>query len=436
LHPDDFVTALSNALQPGVRRREAASWAMYDFANSGYTTVVITAIYNSYFVASVAGGAPWATLAWTASLACSYALIVLTAPMLGAWMDVRANKKRVLAWTTAGCVLATAALAWTGPGTLGLAVALIIVSNWCYGTGENVGAAFLPEIARPEGLGRVSGWSWAVGYIGGLVVLGVCLAWVLAAQGRGEPATDYVPVTMLITAAAFALTALPVFIWLRERASAQPPSAGGALRAGYARLADTLGHLRRYRDLATLLGAIVAYQAGIQTVIVLAGVYATQALGFGMAESIAMILVVNVTAAIGAAAFGHVQDRLGHTRTLTIVMLLWLATVVVAWRAVEPAMFWVAANLAGLGLGAAQSAGRALVGALAPASRRGEFYGLWGLAVKLASIIGPLTYGLVNWATGGDHRTAMLATGVFFVIGLVILRAVDVQRGIAAAATD
>lgn len=424
------------ALRPGVRRREAVSWAMYDFANSGYTTVVITAIYNSYFVASVAGAAPWATFAWTAALACSYALIVISAPPLGAWMDVRANKKRVLAATTAGCVLGTAALALTGPGTLWLAIALIVLSNWCYGTGENVSAAFLPELARPEGLGRVSGWSWALGYLGGLAVLGVCLAWVLAAQARGAAATAYVPATMLITAAAFALTALPVFVWLRERAAPQTPAHGGHWRAGFARLEDTLRHLPRHRDLATLLAAIVAYQAGIQTVIVLAGVYATQALGFDMAQTITLILVVNLTAALGAAGFGHVQDRIGHRRTLILVLLLWLLTVLVAWRAAGPAIFWVAANLAGLGLGAAQSAGRALVGALAPERRRGEFYGLWGLAVKLASIIGPLTYGAVSWMSAGDHRTAMLATGVFFVIGLAILHRIDVARGIAAAAAD
>ncbi len=421
------------ALQAGVRRREALSWAMYDFANSGYTTVVITAVYNSYFVSTVAGGATWATFAWTAALACSYALIMISAPMLGAWMDVRANKKRVLAWTTAGCVLATAALAWTGPGMLGLAIALIIVSNFCYGTGENVSAAFLPELARPEGLGRVSGWSWALGYLGGLVVLGLCLAWVLAAQARGAPATEYVPVTMLITATAFALTALPVFIWLRERALPSQTASAGAWRTGYARLADTLAHAVRYRDLATLLAAIVAYQAGIQTVIVLAGVYATQALGFGITQTITMILVVNLTAALGAAVFGSVQDRLGHHRTLTGVLLLWLLTVLLAWRATDAPTFWLAANLAGLGLGAAQSAGRALVGALAPAQRRGEFFGLWGLAVKLAAIIGPLSYGAVTWVLAGDHRAAMLATGVFFVIGLAVLRGVDVERGIAAA---
>ncbi|MGB7540788.1 MAG: MFS transporter, partial [Burkholderiales bacterium] len=135
------------ALADDVRPAEILAWAMYDFANSGYTTVVITAVFNAYFVAVIAGNAPWATLAWTAALSISYACILLTAPVLGAYADLRAAKKRLLLLTTVGCVLATALLALTGPGTLALAVVLLVLSNFCYGSGENIVAAFLPELA-------------------------------------------------------------------------------------------------------------------------------------------------------------------------------------------------------------------------------------------------------------------------------------------------
>jgi UMF1 family MFS transporter len=421
------------ALAADVRKRELWAWAMYDFANSGYTTVVITAVFNAYFVATIAGDAPWATFAWTAALAVSYALIVLTAPMLGALADLRGLKKRLLLATTIGCVAGTAALALTGPGTLGLAIALIVVSNFCYGSGENLSAAFLPEIARPDALGRVSGWGWALGYVGGLVALGLAIAWVAQVQARGGSAADFVPGTMLITAALFALAATPTFLLLRERAAPQAAPAGHLLRESFSRLRHTIAHAARYRDLARLLACITCYQAGVQTVIALAAVYATQTLGFGAQQTLVMLLVVNVTAAVGALAFGHVQDRLGHRRTLTLTLWLWLATIGVAWAARDEATFWIAANLAGLGLGAAQSAGRALVGWLSPAARRAEFYGLWGLAVKLASILGPLTYGAITWAAGGEHRPAMLATGLFFVAGLLVLRGIDVERGRAAA---
>src|SRR5512134_1163716 len=166
------------SLEADVRGREVWAWAMYDFANSGYTTVVITAVFNAYFVAVVAGNAPWATFAWTAALAVSYALIVVTAPVIGAYADVHAAKKRLLLVTTAGCVVFTAGLALVGEGQLALGIALVILSNFFFGSGENLIAAFLPELARGEAMGKVSGWGWSLGYLGGLTALGLCLVYV------------------------------------------------------------------------------------------------------------------------------------------------------------------------------------------------------------------------------------------------------------------
>ena len=423
------------SLAEGVRPREVVAWAFYDFANSGYTTVVITAVFNAYFVSVVAGGAPWATFAWTAALAVSYALIVMTAPVIGAWADARAAKKSLLALTTTGCVLFTAGLALVGSGDLALGIVLVILSNFFFGTGENLVAAFLPEIAQGEAMGRVSSWGWSLGYLGGLVALGACLAYVGSAQARGAAATEFVPVTMLITAALFALASLPTFLFLRERAI--PVVRSGSIAAGaFARVGETLAHARRHADLWRFLVCVVFYQAGIQTVIALAAVYAQEAMGFTTQDTIVLILVVNVTAAAGAFAFGHVQDRLGHVRTLAFTLAGWLLTVLLAWAAQGPLLFWIAANLVGLCLGSSQSAGRALVGYLSPPARTAEFFGLWGLAVKLSAILGPLTYGVVTWATGGNHRLAILATGLFFIVGLALLAGLDTERGRAAALRD
>jgi UMF1 family MFS transporter len=418
------------ALGKDVRPAEVFAWAMYDFANSGYTTVVLTAVFNTYFVAVIAGNAPWATFAWTAALSVSYACILLTAPVLGAYADLRAAKKRLLVLTTAGCVVATALLAVTGPGTLAVAVALLVISNFCFGSGENIVAAFLPELAQGEALGRVSGWGWSLGYLGGLLTLAACLGYVTWAQSQGEQPQQFVPVTMLITAAIFAAASLPTFLILRERARPVPPVPGeSVVRLAFVRLAQTLRDAARYRDLARFLVCIVFYQAGIQTVIVLAAIYAEQALGFSTRDTITLILVVNLTAGVGAFAFGYIQDRLGHVRTIGLTLILWIVTTLIAWAASGPGLFWVAANLAGFCLGSSQSAGRALVGYLSPEDRRAEFFGLWGLAVKLSSIVGPITYGAVTWMTEGNHRLAMLATGGFFVVGLLLLAGIDVPRG-------
>ena len=420
-----------------VRPLEIWAWAMFDFANSGYTTVVLTAIFNAYFVAVVAGNAPWATFAWTAALSLSYAVVIVTAPVIGAYADLRANKKRLLLFTTAGCVLGTAALAFAGPGDLAIAVTCVVISNFFFCTGCDLIAAFLPELARGRDMGKVSGWGWSLGYIGGLITLGACLAYVSWAQAAGRTAAQFVPVTMLITAVLFALASLPTFALLRERASPQLLAQGASLLgAAFARLAGTLRHAALYQDLRRFLWCIVFYQAGVQTVITLAAIYAEQAMGFNTRDTLVLVLVVNVTAAAGAFFLGNVQDRIGHVPTIAFTLAGWIATVLIVWVADTRPLFWIAANLAGLCLGASQSAGRALVGYLSPKSRRAEFFGLWGLATNLSSILGPITYGAVSWVSQGNHRLAMLITGAFFVVGLLILRGVDARRGRRAALKD
>ena len=417
---------MERLLQPGVPRREVWAWAMYDFANSGYTTVVITAVFGAYFVAVVAGNASWATFLWTLALSVSYALIMLTAPLIGAWADAHARKKTLLWLTTLGCVGFTAALYFAAPGALALAIAALVLSNYFFGTGENLIAAFLPELARPRALGRVSGWGWSLGYVGGLVSLGASLAYIGWAQEHGQGAAEFVPVVMLITAAIFALSSLPTLLMLRERAAPLPVHTP---RTAWRQVRYTLGHLSQLPDLRRFLVCTVLYQAGIQAVITLAAIYASQVFQFDTQQTILLVLVVNITAAIGAFAFGYVQDRIGHVRAIALTLVGWIAMVLFAWAAPDERMFWLAANLAGLCMGASQSAGRAMVGLLAPPAHQAEFFGLWGLAVKCASIIGPLTYGVATWLTAGDHRQALLITGAWFVAGLWVLRGIRADRG-------
>ena len=422
-----------DSLQPGVARREVFGWAMYDFANSGYTTVVMTAVFNVYFVGVVADGASWGTLAWTLALGLSNALVMLTMPMLGAYADARAAKKRLLMLCTAGCVLATALLAEVGRGDLWLAVAAIVLSNLFYSYGESLTAAFLPELARREAMGRVSGWGWSFGYFGGMLTLGLSLGYVLWAQAQGLPATHFVPVTMLITAAVYGAASLVTFWLLKERAVPQPRAVGGSVGAAWTRLSQTWHEAQRYQDFASLLGCALSYQAGIAVVIALAAVYAEQTLGFKQTETMLLVFLVNIASAVGAFAFGYWQDKIGHRRALAITLWGWILMTVLAVAATSAALFWAAAVVAGLCMGSSQSAGRAMAGLLAPADRLAEFFGLWTFAVRLSAIVGPITYGLVTVATSGNHRIAILSTGLFFVGGLLVLRRVNMERGMLAA---
>lgn len=426
-HPDGI---------PPVQRRELLAWAFYDFANSGYTTVVITAVFNAFFVGVVAQKADWSTLAWTGALSLSYLVVIVTAPLLGAWADLRAHKKSLLAASTLVCLLGTAALAWAGPGDVALALTFVVISNIAFGTGENLVAAFLPELANREAMGRLSGYGWGLGYFGGLAVLAACLVWIQGADARGSDTTTAVQQSMLITAAAFALTALPALTVLRERARARAARGSEVVALAWTRVRSALFGAHGLTDLKRFLLCIVCYQAGVGTVITIAAIYTQEALGFTTEDSIKLIMLVNVTAALGAMAFGWVQDRLGHRTTLALTLIGWLIALAMLWASSARPMVWAAANLAGACLGASQSAGRALVGYLCPDSREAEIFGLWGLAVKLSMIVGPLSYGLISWATGGDHRSAMLATSLFFVGGLLLLLRVDVARGHRAAIAD
>jgi MFS transporter, UMF1 family len=416
------------ALNEGVKKREVFGWAMYDFANSGYTTVVLTAVFNSYFVGVVAGQADWATLAWTLTLGLSSALVMLVMPALGAFADLRAAKKRLLALSTIACVATTAALALAGRGDVAFAVAAIVLSNLFYSIGETLNGAFLPELARREALGKVSGWGWSFGYFGGMLTLGLSLGYVIWAQGQGQPATQFVPVTMLITAAVYGVASLATFALLRERAVPQSGAADG-ITASLARLRETWREAQHYRDFAWLLASATAYQAGIAVVITLAAVYAEQVLGFRQTQTMMLIFLVNIAAAVGAFAFGYWQDRSGHKRALGVTLVGWIVMTVIAALATTQGVFWIAAVIAGLCMGSSQSAGRALAGLLAPPARLAEFFGLWAFATRLAAILGPVTYGLVTWATAGNHRVAIVSTALFFVLGLALLRPVNVERG-------
>ena len=234
---------------------------------------------------------------------------------------------------------------------------------------------------------------------------------------------------MGLTAVLFALATLPAFLWLRE------PGAG-APREPVAMLTQLRAAWRETRqdfpDFRRLLMCIACYQAGIAVVITLSAVYATEVMGFGMRETMLLVFLVNIGAAVGAFSFGYVQDRIGHRKALALTLLGWMVMVLLAVSARSLPVFWIAAALAGLCMGTSQSAGRAMVGVLAPPDRPAEFFALWTFAVQLAAVIGPLCYGVLVWVTEGNHRIALLATGVFFLAGLAILGRLDFDRGMRA----
>jgi UMF1 family MFS transporter len=415
---------------PPVRRREIVGWAMFDFANSAYTTIIVTVAYSIYFTKLVAPGDS-ADFLWGVGVWASNLIVLLGSPALGAMADDSGRKKLLLAFTWLACVAGTAALWFVLPGAVVLGLALFALSNVAYSFGENLTAAFLPELATPATMGRVSGFGWGLGYLGGLGSLFLVLP--LVKPGFTLENLGNLRLAWVGTALFFLVGALPTFLFLRERAPRGPlRSLGGYAREGFARLAVTARALAHFRELARFLAVFFVYSCGLTAVIAFAAIYAERTIGFTGAEIIGLFLALQISATLGAVLFGWIQDRLGAPRTIDLALWLWLAVSVGAYLAASKAVFWAVAMAAGLGIGSLQASSRALVGLFAPRGKSAEFFGFWGLASRAAYMVGPLTFGAVSSATG-SQRAAIAVNGAFFLLGLLGMWWVDEARGRAAA---
>lgn len=417
---------------PPVKPREIFGWAMFDFANSSYTTVVITVAFAVFFTSTVAA-AGRADFLWGIGLSISNGLVLLLSPVIGAIADDSGRKKRFLFASYLACVAGTAMLALVGPGDVALALGLLVVSNVAFSFGENLAGAFLPEISTPQTIGRISGLGWGLGYFGGLASL--LLISGLIAPGFGADNIANLQRAWVVTAVFFLLAGSCTFLLLRERAAHGPRrSLVGYVRVGFARLATTAREIRHFAELGKFLIAFFLYHGGLTTVIAFAAILAERTFGFGPADLIKLFVLLQLTSAAGALGFGFIQDRLGAIRTVRVTLLIWIAACVAGYLATTAGQFWWVAMAAGLGIGSLQSASRALIGLFSPREKEAEFFGFWGLAGKAAYAIGPALFGLISSASG-SQRLAILSAALFFVAGLGALAFVDERRGIAAAAS-
>jgi UMF1 family MFS transporter len=425
------ATSPAAASAPPVRRREILAWAMFDFANSSYTTVIVTVGFAVYFTKLVAPAGRGDFL-WGLGTLLSNLLVMAAAPLVGAAADESGRKKVLLFASYAACVAGTVALALVGPGDVAAALFLFVVSNMAFAFGEMLAGAFLPELSTPANIGWVSGLGWGLGYFGGLF----CLVAVYPFLAGGFELANQgdLRLAWVVTGLFFLVAALPTFLVLRERAPRAPrrPLAHYA-RAGFARLAATAHAVRHFRELARFLVVFTVYSAGLMTVISFTGIYAERSIGFTAKELMLMFIVVQLSAAGGAVLFGWIQDRLGSRASIRIALVLWIVVCVAAAACRTKPLFWGIALLAGLGIGSLQASSRALVGLFSPVQKSGEFFAFWGFANRVAYAAGPFVFGVISSASG-SQRVAILATSLFFVAGLVGMGWVDVERGRRAAA--
>lgn len=417
-----------------VTAKEVWAWCMYDFANSSFTTLIVTVAYSVYFVQVVAGhlgpeGTPERVWFW--GYAVSMLVAALLSPPFGALADARASKKAFLLGSTLVCVACTALLAFVHAGDMWRGLVLFGIANVAFDLGFLFCSAFLVEIATTATMGRISGYGWGLGYVGGL--LSLAIAYPFISGGFAESNLPLYRLSFAVTAGFFLLASLPTFLLLQERAVPEPVRAGQTVwRQGFARLAVTARHLGRYRDLFAYLIAYLIYTDAINTVIVASAIFANKVLDFSPSDLIIYFLITQVTAGLGSVGFGILADRIGAKRTIIVTLLVWIALVVGASLVRTHAQFYVIGLLAGAVLGANQSASRTLLGLFTPSGRQAEFFSFFSVTGKFAAIIGPVVYGEVT-AWTGSQRWAIVSMAVFFTIGLLAFQAVDEKRGMAAA---
>lgn len=426
-----------------VARREIFGWAMFDFANSSYTTVIITAVYSSYFITTVVPP-DWKSrdVWWSAAMVLSTVLALVLSPLAGAICDLKGSKKPYLLAATLVCAVGTGALALAGPGDVYLAVALIAVSNAAFMLSETFCASYLPELATPQTMGKISGLGWGLGYFGGLGSL--ALVTFIVGDAVGLELTSRMSVAVMVTGAFFLIAALPTLLLVKTRSRPQPgyenASTAQLMKAGFGELANTARTVRQYPVLFKFLVAFMVYMAGLDAVIKFVGIYARAELHLDAGEIAIMFLVLQLSAAGGALGFGWVESRVGAKTTVLSTLALWVVAVLAIWGltdlsaalGLEPKkVFFGLALVAGMGIGATQSSSRAVVGLLAPAERSAEMFGFWGTFARLGSILG-MSFGVVSDLM--SRRTALLVVVVFFAVGAALLSRVPIPRALAAPA--
>lgn len=419
-----------------MNRRVVAAWSLYDFANSSFTTLVVTFIYATFFTQVIADDAVHGTALWSRAVTLTAIAVALLSPYLGALADRGGFRKRFLAASTIICIGGTIALYFAEPGQVTYALVWFVVANIAFELGNVFYNAFLPEIAPPGKVGRVSGYGWALGYVGGLLCL-LAGYFVLVAPdvppfGLSTETGEHVRATNLLVAGWFAVFSVPLFLVLKERRPSNPAPAGRILQSATNQIIRTFNEIRTYRDVFWLLFARLIYNDGLVTIFAFGGIYAAGTFGFTTEDIFLFGIVLNLAAGIGAYLFGFLDDRLGGKTTIAISLVMLIVAAFAAVVTTSRAVFWTAAIVVGLAAGPNQSASRSLLGRFVPFEKENEFYGFFAFSGKATAFLGPMLLGILT-DTFGSQRAGIACVILFFVLGGLFLFRVDEQRGAARA---
>ena len=410
-----------------------AAWCFYDFANSAFTTIVITFVFATYFATGIAADPDVGAAQWSLAMAAAGVLIAVLSPVFGAIADQTGQRKPWLLGVSIMCVAATALL-WFAepmPSDVPWALTFAIIATVGFEMGMLFYNAMLPDVSTPETMGRVSGWAWGIGYAGGLLSLVVALFGFVQADpppfGLDTGSAEHVRATSLVVAVWFAVFALPLFLIVKERERTSMP-VSTAMQLGLKQLIATFRNARQHANTFKFLIAAMIYTDGVHTVFSLGGVYAGVTFGMALDEVIVLGIALNVAAGLGAFVFGWMDDQRGSKPTIMVSLVALLITSAVVLSATDRTTFWIAALAMSTFFGPVQAASRTMMARIAHQNMRGEMFGLFALSGKVTAFAGPALVGWVTLATG-SYRLGMTTILLFLAGGLLLLRGVKETEG-------
>ena len=417
----------------GLHRPELRAWAMYDWGNSAFATTIMAAVLPIFYADVAASTLPenLRTAYWAYTTSIALLIIAVLSPILGAMADyLGAKKKFLLFFLTLGIVF-TSFLFFVDSGEWVFASVVFIVANIGFAGANVFYESLLPHIAEPDEVDRVSTAGYAMGYVGGGILLAVNLAWIMAPDRFGfadaGAATRWSFVSVSVW---WALFAIPLFRRVPEpprRSRAGEVTGQSPIRVGIARVVGTLSEIREYRQVFLFLVAFWFYNDGIGTIIKLATIYGRE-IGIGQVHLIGALLLVQFLGIPFTFLFGGLASRIGPKRGIYVALMVYTVISVIGYGMRTPAHFWMLAVCVATVQGGAQALTRSLYASLVPRTKSSEFFGFFSVSAKFAGIFGPLLFGLIGQLTGAS-RLSILAISLFFLFGMLLLSRVDVEAG-------
>jgi UMF1 family MFS transporter len=437
--PVDESSAIATAANKseGGGTRKIVAWTIYDWANSSFTTIVVSFIYSGFFTQVMVRDDVLGQALWGRAVSVSALFIAVISPIVGAMADRGGKRRYYLFVSTMVCVVATALLTFVAPdmpNAVLIALTVFVIANVGFEVSSVFYNSFLPVVAPPDRVGTISGIGWGVGYLAGIVSMVIALFAFIGFAGADpwlslstEGAFNVRAVNLLV-AGWFFLFSIPMFIWVKDEA---PAGDSGSVREAFVELKRTFQELRKYSEIAKLLFARLLYNDGIGTIFVMIGPFAMAAFDWQIDRVILFGITANVTAGLGAFIFGFVDDKVGGKKTIMISVVFLTLGILVGAMAQNETFFWLAALTASVFAGPNQAASRSLMARFTPESRQAEFFGFYAFSGKVTTFAGPLLVGIVG-TLFHSVRAGIAVVAIFFVAGGVALSFVDEAKGIEA----